>query len=885
MASINRIRFSSATLLLLVLAAGMPGMDGTNFASAQNLGGDALSDLFPDRSLGKYGQPASGLLLDEDPAEWKASYKTLDADAGTFLIEVQAAMNSPWHIYSTTQPKGGPSPTRLFVRSPDTVELSGPWKSNREPTRSVSEEFGGLTIEEFGDEVIFSAPARLKTSGNTVESIGEIRIGIDALACVSGGSCLPIDETIVAKFDGELSPEAAAAAQKSLTDQADDQDATALDIEKADKADEAIQEALIAELPTFREGDYSVQWKAWITDTTLLPGQQTRLNFTALPDRTDTEKYHVYPAVTSKAPKATNFSISEKGSLRIGKPTTDAVIVTEEPVPGLINVYHDGNVTWSMLVEVPIDAQPGQQTIRGSIAYQACTDQSCLMPMALAFEVPVAVIPRGAPEGQRAESPESLVPIALTVANPKDAMKSAADASWVDPDLSLDSSQAAASKQLANDGRVAAGSAIVGETSRGKSVEEAISFPLTLGFAFLGGVILNFMPCVLPVVGLKVMSFVQQAGEHRGRVLMLNLVYAAGILAVFALLAGLAVMFSFSWGEQFTYVEFRLGLTILMFALALSYLGVWEIPAPSFASSKASQELGAQEGYTGAFFKGVFATLMATPCSGPLLGYILGATINLSPVQTVVIMMTVGVGMAIPYLIIGARPSLVSWLPKPGPWMETLKEFLAFLFLGTVAFFFYGFSDESKVAVFVTLIGVWFGCWVIGKVPNWQTIQRRLTAWAVGVTAATAIGIWAFSTLVAVPGQEIIRWQPYSEAKLASLLSEGKTVVLDFTADWCVNCKVNEKFALNTEPTAEMLEKLDAVAMVADWSDRDNPEIKQKLSELQSRSIPVLAIYPGTNPNEPIILRDLVSQQSVLNALKEAGPSRPGSPRVAAVEN
>ena len=216
---------------------------------------------------------------------------------------------------------------------------------------------------------------------------------------------------------------------------------------------------------------------------------------------------------------------------------------------------------------------------------------------------------------------------------------------------------------------------------------------------------------------------------------------------MFALLAGLAVVFSFSWGEQFTYVEFRLGLTILMFALALSYLGVWEIPAPSFASSKTSQDLGAKEGYIGAFFKGVFATLMATPCSGPLLGYILGATINLSPVQTVAIMMMVGVGMALPYLIIGARPSLVSWLPKPGNWMETLKEFLAFLFLGTVVFFFYGFSDETKVAVFATLIGVWFGCWVIGKVPSWQSIQRRVAAWAVGVSAATAIGMWSFTAL------------------------------------------------------------------------------------------------------------------------------------------
>ncbi|MEM6366619.1 MAG: thioredoxin family protein, partial [Planctomycetota bacterium] len=374
---------------------------------------------------------------------------------------------------------------------------------------------------------------------------------------------------------------------------------------------------------------------------------------------------------------------------------------------------------------------------------------------------------------------------------------------------------------------------------------------------------------------LKVMSFVQQAGEQRGRIFALNLVYATGILAVFGLLAGLAVGAALGWGEQFTFMSFRLGLTILLFALALSYLGVWEIPAPGFASGEASQKLGNQEGYVGAFFKGMFATLLATPCSGPLLGAILGATINLSPVQTVAIMMTVGIGMALPYLIIGLRPELVSWLPKPGPWMETLKEFLAFLFLGTVAFFFYGFSDEHKVPVFITLIGVWFGCWIIGKVPNWAALQKRVLAWLVGGSAAALIGFAAFAGLRATPpGETLINWQPYSEARLSALQDEGKTVILDFTADWCINCKVNERYALNTEPTRQLLDELDAVAMVADWSDRDNPEIKQKLQELESRSIPVLAIYPGRQPKQPIILRDLVTQSAVLEALQQAGPSR-----------
>ncbi|TWT97300.1 Thiol:disulfide interchange protein DsbD precursor [Neorhodopirellula pilleata] len=835
------------------------------------------ADLFPDLSLGKYGQPATGVETPDEPAKWSATYKTIDAGAGMFVIEVRAEMNAPWHVYSLTQPKGGPSPTKLNLVSPDSIELLGPWQADREPTKSISKEFGGITIEEFGDEVVFSAPAWLKTPGDAIDDIGEIKIAIDALACVSGGSCMPIEETLVAQYGGALEPKEAMAARATVSERVESETQPQPEDSQPETAEQ--DDRLIAEfandLPLFRDEDYSVQWKAWITDSTLLPGQQTQLNFSAIPDET----YHVYPAVVDDSPKATNFAISDKSGLRIGPPTTDAEILTEEPVPGLINVYHTGPVTWSMPIEVPADAQPGVKTIRGLLAYQACTDQSCLMPMGASFESTIEILPSDTPESKAGSTPTA---VTLTSAKFRDTMKLAKGGAWVDkiapPQAATDQLAAGGPPNDSKEVDPINAESIVADG--GEVIEEATSFPLTLAFAFLGGIILNFMPCVLPVVGLKVMSFVQQAGENRSRVLMLNLVYALGILSVFALLAGLAVGLSFSWGEQFTYFEFRLGLTLLMFALALSYLGVWEIPAPSFASGKASQKLGAKEGYVGAFFKGVFATLMATPCSGPLLGYILGATITLSPVQTVVIMMTVGVGMALPYLIIGARPSLVSWLPKPGPWMETLKEFLAFLFLGTVAFFFYGFTDETKVAVFVTLIGVWFGCWVIGKVPAWQTIQRRLAAWAVGLSAATAIGMWSFTALV--PGEEIIRWQPYSEAKLDALLADGKTVVLDFTADWCVNCKVNEKFALNTEPTAELLEQFDAIPMVADWSDRDNPEIKEKLSELQSRSIPVLAIYPGSQPDKPIILRDLVSQQMVLDAIKEAGPSQsPGQPRVA----
>jgi thiol:disulfide interchange protein len=399
--------------------------------------------------------------------------------------------------------------------------------------------------------------------------------------------------------------------------------------------------------------------------------------------------------------------------------------------------------------------------------------------------------------------------------------------------------------------------------------EGVTSFPIILALAFLGGLILNVMPCVLPVVGLKIMGFVKQAGEDRSRVLVLNLVYVLGIMSVFAVFAVVAAVSKFGWGEQFTYFPVRLTLTLMLFALALSYLDVWEIPVPGMAGGKASQELQNREGLAGAFSKGVFATILATPCSGPLLGYILGLTLNLSAAHTIAIFLTVGLGMSLPYLIIGFKPSLVSWLPKPGPWMDKVKQLMAFLFLGTVAFFFAQFQDDQKVPVFVSLIAVWFGCWIIGQVPNWAELQKRLLAWVGGIAAATLISVWAFSYLK--PDYELA-WEDYSEPRLQQLQQEGRTVLVDFGAKWCLTCLTNYEVAINTPRTREVLDELDGVALYADWTDYDE-EIKNKLEELNSRSIPLLAIYPGSRPNQPIILRDIVTQEAVVEALRQAGAS------------
>ncbi|NNE01503.1 MAG: disulfide bond formation protein DsbD [Pirellulaceae bacterium] len=825
--------------LLLALALLVTGQFGaipafpiSSVQAQDDFAGDG--SIFPNVNLGGFGGES------ENPADWSARY-VLRPGTDEGVLEVEALLGRGWHVNSTTQPPGGPLPTKITIEAPQGAQLSAAFTPDRPPARSVSKIFKGITIEEFSDSVLWSAPIIVPPGFR-----GDIQVAVDGLTCTDAGKCIPVEEVLTAKYDGDAPS-------------GDQKQTVAADAKSA-------EDSKAAKPKVFRDGKYVVGWTA-TAPKAIAPGETARLRFTATPDA----KFHVYAAVTDDADSSTNFVITKKSDLKIAAPTTDEPVISKKVLPTLpAQRYYKGKVTWSLPVKVPEGTEPGEHDIEGFIVYQACTDNACHPPMALKFKTAILV---GDGTGRQ--------DIQLVSAKRAEALDAAGTVKWVDD---LASATPAITPENTPDGSdnnsdVGPAVAAIGSqsTSRDASAapvadaEATTPFALILLLAFAGGVILNVMPCVLPVVGLKIMSFVKQAGEDQRRVFILNLVYVAGILFVFALLAALAVMFSFAWGEQFTFFSVRLGLAIVLFALALSYLDVWEIPVPGMAAGKASQEIQNREGYIGAFSKGMFATILATPCSGPMLGAIFGLTLGLTPVQTVAIFMVVGLGMSLPYVIIGAKPSLVSWLPKPGNWMETLKQFLAFLFLGTVAFFFAGFEDNEKTPLFITLIGVWFGCWIIGQVPNWDRVGRRFSAWVVGVTTAVVIGVGAFQFFDG--GEKILKWEPYSEARLAQLQSEGKTVMLDFTANWCVNCQVNTKFAIDTEPTRKLVQELDAVAMIADWSNRDDPSIKKKLEELQSRSIPLLAIYPGDQPDQPIILRDLVSQGSVLEALRQAGPS------------
>ena len=426
--------------------------------------------------------------------------------------------------------------------------------------------------------------------------------------------------------------------------------------------------------------------------------------------------------------------------------------------------------------------------------------------------------------------------------------------------------------------------------------------------ALFGGLILNVMPCVLPVLSIKVLSFVQQAGEDPRRILHLNLAFSAGLILVFEVLATLAVLLELGWGGLFGNVVFDVVMAALVFAFGLSLFGVYEIPIPGFVAKAGVSGAVEKEGLAGAFLKGVFATLLATPCSGPFLGATFAWSVRQPVLVTYVVWGTIGLGMALPYLILGLKPGWMSFLPKPGAWMETFKQAMGFLLMGTAVYFLYVLPDVYAVWTAAFLLFVGLACWMYGRFNTPSVSFGRGMVINVLAVGLIVLGAWLnFGKLLPIaetraqlvvdaraqalaeervsqagtlPGASSsehrgseLPWQPFSLAKLEKETAAGRTVLVDFTADWCPNCKANEALALNTSGTKALVEEFGVVCLLADYTRRP-PEITRMLKKLDSISIPLTAIFPARRPNAPIVLRDTYLEGTLHEKLRQAGPSR-----------
>jgi DsbC/DsbD-like thiol-disulfide interchange protein/cytochrome c biogenesis protein CcdA len=392
-----------------------------------------------------------------------------------------------------------------------------------------------------------------------------------------------------------------------------------------------------------------------------------------------------------------------------------------------------------------------------------------------------------------------------------------------------------------------------------------------LGGMFLGGVILNLMPCVFPVIGLKIMGFVQQAGKDRRKVVMHGIAFALGVFASFAILSGVLFALKKSWGYQLQDPWMVLGLMLLMFVMGLSMFGVFEIGA---SATSVGASLQAKQGIAGSLFSGVLATVVATPCSAPFLGPALGAAISLPALQFFTAFGTMALGLSLPYLVLSLFPRFTDKLPRPGPWMESFKQAMSFLLFGSAGYLFWVYANQIEADL---ILGPIFGltciaiaCWIHGR---WNLPHRSATARRVAVILAVLFA--AGGVFLAKPPSEKpvdtkeaalakIDWQPWSLEKQEALLKEGKAVYIDFTAKWCATCQVNKQRAYTGE-VIKLMQAKGVVALKADKT-RDNPAIDWQIRKYGRAAIPVnVLLAPG---KDPVILPELLSPDDVIGALE-----------------
>src|SRR6266516_654338 len=380
-------------------------------------------------------------------------------------------------------------------------------------------------------------------------------------------------------------------------------------------------------------------------------------------------------------------------------------------------------------------------------------------------------------------------------------------------------------------------------------------------FGFLGGIILNLMPCVLPVISLKIFGFIQQAGQSRRKVLRSGIAFTAGIFAWFIGLALLLIVLKgagrdVTWGGfQFTNAYFVLALSVIVLVFALNLFGVFEISLPQ-SMTRGLLSTTERKDFLGSFFQGVFATVLATPCTAPFLGTALGFAFSQSPAIILSMFVAIAAGMSAPYLLLSAQPAWLRLLPKPGPWMLHVKQFMGFLLLATLLFLLYvlgaqrGLEGAIWASCFLLVISV--ACWMKGAfvLPTASAIKRSV-ALVLMFVLVFASGIYFIggkfrSTNLASATVGSLRgdWQAFTPERLHAELEQGHSVFVDFTAAWCLTCKFNEANVLESAAVREAFQRHAVVKLKADWTNGD-PVITKLLQQFGRPGVPLYVLYRG----------------------------------------
>ncbi|UYN94467.1 MAG: thioredoxin family protein [Enhydrobacter sp.] len=408
----------------------------------------------------------------------------------------------------------------------------------------------------------------------------------------------------------------------------------------------------------------------------------------------------------------------------------------------------------------------------------------------------------------------------------------------------------------------------------------SLSLLEALAFALLGGLILNLMPCVFPVLAMKAASFAKLAGRKRAELTRDGVAYTAGVLVAFGAMAAvvLAVRASLgdvSWGFQFQSPIFSLLIAYLFFAVGLNLSGVFEVRG---AFAGVGHGLASRGGTTGAFFTGVLAVVVATPCTVPFMAAAVGFALSQPAPQTVAVMMAMGLGLALPYLALTLTPALHRLMPRPGPWMDRLRQFLAFPMYASAVWMIWVLTQQTGADGVLYALGgmvlIAFAAWLLrldgaATVGSW--LRRGVAASAVLLAFAAVLKVddgpatAASSSGGAASSMTFDGWERYSRARLDAALTARQSVFIDFTAAWCITCLVNERVALETAGARRAFEQTGTVKLKGDWTNRD-PEITAMLKEHGRAGVP-LYLYWSAGADRPTILPQVLTEAIVVSTL------------------
>jgi len=799
-------------------------------------------------------QAAGPTITDQPHAKVRLLADRSAVVAGEALrLGVEFALDNDWHMYwITAGDPGAPAmPTTFELKAPPGFTVSGPHFPP--PARQKNAE-GDLYILEGKPVALFDLKAPATLADKSVPFV------IEASWLVCHKSCLPGNGTL------ELTLPVATSAAQAAPQNGEFFSAAAESLPLATAKSSYIKIGSELAAPLTRAGQKS----------------EVRLLLDVKPGHH--AQSHTPPGDSLIA---TDLFLEPVAGVEVGLPTFPPGKDRTDKLFGKVSEYA-GRVVVRIPLETGKNFSPGPRTLRGVLQYQACTESgTCFPPEYVGISIDLgggvaraAVSAAGTVDHPGSAAANGAAP--PQVARPPPSVKPAAGS----------------------------GFSFVSLLARLQQRLESFGWIGYLIMAFLGGLVLNVMPCVLPVISLKVLSFVRQAGENRGRIFFLGMMFAAGIVTSFLILGGLAFGADQVWGGLFQRPQFSILLAALVTAMALSLFGVFHLGPP-----RAVEQFGAElsgEGAGSAFMMGLLATILGTACTAPFLSAVVAFAVKQPLAAGLSVFLTAGLGMASPYLLLTARPGWLRYVPRSGPWMGTFEQVMGFLLLGTAIWLLNPLPAQITgrglvlTLIFIACTGL--AGWFYGRVEFGASAGRMMRYY--GASAAVLLLGWLlpfrwisniselqaeaseqaravamlksgrFAAGSDAPGGGIaldwskgIPWQPYDPGEIAGRVRDGMTVFVDYTAEWCASCKTNEATSLNIMETRDLMRELGVVPYRADFTN-SNPQIKEDFKRLGRQGVPIYAIYRPGNLEQPILLPELLTPGIVAEGLRSAGPSR-----------